>query len=241
MALYPGALPAAGTAVSTDTLAAAGHTALHNTVDDEARALGTKMGTGASTPTANTVLRGTGAGTSAWGQVDLSADVTEVLPVQNGGTNGATAAEARTSLGVNTALETLALAYPIGSIYINASDSTNPATLLGFGTWTAFGAGKVMVGLDSSDTDFDTSEETGGAKTHTHSLSDSAQGQVFTGATGIYARMVAASSWTSTHLDGTGTAGDTTARTSGIGLQGDTDADSSVQPYIVCYFWKRTA
>ena len=35
--------------------------------------------------------------------------------------------------------------YPVGSIYINASDSTNPGTLLGFGTWTAFGAGKVLV------------------------------------------------------------------------------------------------
>jgi len=39
--------------------------------------------------------------------------------------------------------------YPIGSIYTNSSDSTNPATLLGFGTWTAFGAGRVMVGFNA--------------------------------------------------------------------------------------------
>ena len=57
--------------------------------------------------------------------------------------------------------------YPVGSIYINATNSTNPGTLLGFGTWTAFGAGRVPVGIDSSDTDFDTAEETGGSKTHT--------------------------------------------------------------------------
>ena len=57
--------------------------------------------------------------------------------------------------------------YPVGSVYINASVSTNPATLLGFGTWTAFGAGRVLVGLDSTDTDFDSAEETGGAKTVT--------------------------------------------------------------------------
>jgi hypothetical protein len=57
--------------------------------------------------------------------------------------------------------------YPVGSVYINATSSTNPATLLGFGTWSAFGAGRVMVGLDSTDTDFDTAEETGGAKTVT--------------------------------------------------------------------------
>jgi microcystin-dependent protein len=38
---------------------------------------------------------------------------------------------------------------------------------LGFGTWAAFGAGRVLVGLDAGDVDFDTVEETGGAKTHT--------------------------------------------------------------------------
>ena len=64
-------------------------------------------------------------------------------------------------------IEVLKKAYPIGSVYINASNSTNPASLLGFGTWVAFGAGKVMVGLDAGDTSFDTVGETGGEKTHT--------------------------------------------------------------------------
>lgn len=55
-------------------------------------------------------------------------------------------------------------AWPIGSVFISVV-STNPATLLGFGTWSAFGAGRVLVGLDSGDTNFDVAEETGGAKT----------------------------------------------------------------------------
>jgi len=38
-----------------------------------------------------------------------------------------------------------ALLFPIGSIY-TATVSTNPNTLLGFGTWAAFGAGRVLVG-----------------------------------------------------------------------------------------------
>lgn len=54
-------------------------------------------------------------------------------------------------------------AFPIGSIYISVS-STNPATTLGYGTWTAFATGRVLVGLDLSDPDFDTVEKTGGSK-----------------------------------------------------------------------------
>jgi hypothetical protein len=45
--------------------------------------------------------------------------------------------------------------------------STNPNTLFGYGTWAAFGAGKVLVGLDSGDANFDVAEETGGSKTST--------------------------------------------------------------------------
>lgn len=57
--------------------------------------------------------------------------------------------------------------YPVGSIYINATSNTNPGTLLGIGTWVALGAGKVLVGYDASDSDFNSAMETGGSKTHT--------------------------------------------------------------------------
>lgn len=65
-----------------------------------------------------------------------------------------------------TVTEVLKKVYPIGCIYIS-TNSTNPATSLGFGTWNAFGAGRVPVGFDSSQTEFDVDEETGGANTHT--------------------------------------------------------------------------
>ena len=67
---------------------------------------------------------------------------------------------------------TIAAAFPVGSIYMNCSNATNPGTLLGFGTWASFGAGRVLVGLDSGDSDFDGAEETGGSKTHTLSIAE---------------------------------------------------------------------
>tara|TARA_Y100001954_G_C15810093_1_gene604713 strand:- start:136 stop:1068 length:933 start_codon:yes stop_codon:yes gene_type:complete len=44
------------------------------------------------------------------------------------------------------------LIYPIGSIYINATNNNNPATYLGIGTWVEFGEGRVLVGKNISGT-----------------------------------------------------------------------------------------
>jgi hypothetical protein len=80
----------------------------------------------------------------------------------------------------NTALATTAFVqaalqalHPVGSIYMNATNANNPSTYLGFGTWTAFGAGRVPVGFNASNPLFDTAEETGGSydatlPAHTH-------------------------------------------------------------------------
>jgi len=59
--------------------------------------------------------------------------------------------------------------YPVGSMYVNFTDDTDPATLLGFGVWTAV-AGRFVVGYDGTQTEFNASEKTGGSKTHTHDL-----------------------------------------------------------------------
>lgn len=60
----------------------------------------------------------------------------------------------------------LSACWPVGSVFTSVV-STNPNTLLGFGTWAALAAGRVLVGLDAGDPDFDTVRETGGAKTVT--------------------------------------------------------------------------
>lgn len=62
---------------------------------------------------------------------------------------------------------------PVGHIRMETTN-TNPATYLGFGTWVLWGAGRVPVGVNTSDSIFNTVEKTGGSKTanisHTHTI-----------------------------------------------------------------------
>ncbi len=132
------------------------------------------------------------------------------------------------------------LIYPVGAIYISVV-STSPATLFG-GTWAAFGAGKTLVGLDASDAAFDTAEETGGAKTHTHTLT-AASAQIASAADGIRSNRIS-QSFTPNRIFSATSPTDTVFSTStsvSTALAGSTDAGSSLQPYIVTYMWKRTA
>jgi len=145
----------------------------------------------------------------------------------------------------------LAAMYPVGSIYTNASVSTNPATLLGFGTWTAFGAGRVMVGFDSGNALFDTAEETGGSAnaitvSHTHTatstVTDPGHSHTIRTAddsnnqTGIY--MANLNIYTSDNSTQTNTTGITVATTNASA--GSSGTDANYQPYITVYMWKRT-
>ena len=122
-----------------------------------------------------------------------------------------------------------ALVYPVGSIYFNAAVATNPATLLGFGTWEAYAAGRVMVGKAGSGT-FDTLSETMGAETHTLSTSE------MPAHTHTYGKSTTTENM-SIH-DITGLRGAATANT---GSTGGGAAHNNIQPSIVVYMWKRTA
>ena len=74
----------------------------------------------------------------------------------------------------------LDLIYPVGAIYMSTS-GTNPGNLFG-GTWVAWGSGRVPVGVNSSDGNFNAVEKTGGQSTvtiasnniptHSHGVND---------------------------------------------------------------------
>ncbi len=128
--------------------------------------------------------------------------------------------------------------YPVGSIYTSVV-ATNPATLLGVGTWAAFGAGKVPVGIDSSDTDFDTVEETGGAKTHTLSIAEMpahGHSQNSSGGSSTIQWAQNSPAGNPRYADGSGSDGSRS-----VGNTGGGGAHNNLQPYIVVYMWKRTA
>lgn len=155
---------------------------------------------------------------------------------------------------------TLDKAWPVGSVYFSDS-SVNPSTKLGGGTWVSFGAGRMPVGVDPTQTEFDASGKTGGAKTHTltaaelpaHShgagtLATSSSGShdhgvqrrgssgsgggVAYGAGTLEADAITSSNGAHTHTMSGST--DT-----GAGLSGQ--AHNNLPPYIAVYMWKRTA
>lgn len=162
-------------------------------------------------------------------------------PTASSGTN---TTQLATTAFVTAALQAV---YPVGSIYINAGVSTNPNTLLGFGTWTAFGAGRVMVGLNGSDALFDALEETGGSKdavvvSHTHTATVTDPGHFHT-QFGSEAAGVAFGSAGDIRAEGsnpnTGTS--TTGITVSNASTGSSGTNANLQPYITVAMWKRTA
>jgi hypothetical protein len=100
-------------------------------------------------------------------------------PTGPAGAQGVAGPAGADGAGGLTAAQVFALVYPVGSLYLS-TNGTNPGTSLGFGAWQAFGAGRVPVGFDGTQTEFDADEETGGAKTVAAAGSCSAP--AFTGA-----------------------------------------------------------
>lgn len=120
--------------------------------------------------------------------------------------------------------------FPVGSIFTTVTN-TNPSTFLG-GTWQSFGAGRVLVGVDTSQTEFNNPLKTGGEKTHVLTINEmpihNHNIHVGWGDTGLgagYARVDAnnpENRW-------------------GVDNSGGGQAHNNLQPYITVYFWRRTA
>ena len=140
--------------------------------------------------------------------------------------------------------------HPVGSLF-ETTVSTNPGALYG-GTWAAWGGGRVPVGVNTADNDFNTVEKTGGKKTERHEFKIGYKGYYGT-AVGSDDNMIQAYKY-STSSYGTYAYEGSTQASVNAGIQastntrdvaqasstGDTSETSIVQPYITCYIWKRT-
>ena len=157
--------------------------------------------------------------------------------------------------------------YPVGSIYMS-TNSTNPKDFLG-GTWEAWGKGRVPVGVDLSDTDFNDAGKMGGEKTHALSVSEMPWHDhsgtystvetktIHTRPTGGRLERLGVNTYTvkydvneQTQEYMVAPAGGQTLEVEngtvinsqyGVCPNGSGVAHNNLQPYITCYMWKRTA
>ena len=135
--------------------------------------------------------------------------------------------------------------YPVGCIFTSTL-SSNPVGDLGFGTWIAFGAGRVLVGAGTSDATY-TAGATGGESNHTlnatempvHTHIQNAH-QHISGEDGKwFAPWVSGSSEYNLRTNGAANLG--VAATATNQNAGGGGAHNNMPPYVVVYMWKRTA
>jgi hypothetical protein len=160
-------------------------------------------------------------------------------------TTGNNTTSVSTTAFVKTAIDTaIQLLYPVGSVYVSTV-STNPNTLFGFGTWVAFGSGRVLIGQDGSTW---VAGATGGSAdavvvSHTHTATVTDPGHLHSvqhgagtqGSTGTEVQNnTATNGYTQTSNATTGI----TVANSTTGVSG---TNANLQPYVVVYMWNRSA
>lgn len=185
---------------------------------------------------------------------DIASPAFTGVPTAPTATAGTSTTQLATTSFVTTALQAL---YPIGSIY-SATVSTNPGTLFGFGTWVAYGAGRVLIGNGSGFT----AAATGGSAdaivvAHTHTgttVSTSLTGTVANiaesfansgTASGVFTKGSGTSSGTpqstDTSASGSFSMDASHTHTFTTGSTGASGTNANLPPYVVVYMWNRTA
>ena len=141
------------------------------------------------------------------------------------------------SVVVDSSSAILQQIFPVGAYWISDNTST-PNTLLGFGTWSRV-SGKFLVGLDSTDTDFDGVGETGGSKTHNHNHTLSVPDHNHIITNNIYDT---AETDTPDQLGGVDIiTPSTTTSTEELDLTGVIISSTNLPPYKTTNIWVRTA
>ena len=128
--------------------------------------------------------------------------------------------------------------YPVGTIYETTSSNLDTTTKMANhfgGTWEIYGEGRVLVSLDSSDADFDSVNETGGAKTHTLTVAQMPRHNHTFDSIGKTA------AWDAPNFVANYQYTDQTPVKIYSDYAGSGAAHNNLQPYIVVYRYRRTA
>ena len=129
-------------------------------------------------------------------------------------------------------LDTKYCPFPIGFIYMSAT-SSNPSLTFEGTTWEAWGTGRVPVGVDTSQVEFNTVQKVGGAKTHTLTAEQMPSHSHQLGWWGVATAQIG------TNLSNLWRGDSPSFKTTTSA--GGGQAHNNLQPYITCYMWKRTA
>ena len=139
--------------------------------------------------------------------------------------------------------------YPVGSVYITYNN-VNPGTFLG-GTWVQFGQGRTLVGEgtgnDGSTSMSFTANSTGGSYKHNHIYGIKVN-EYYSATSNLGVRKPDGS-WQGGIKDGTGhayfnncsQAANKELNTDTYKIESNTSNSGTIQPYIVVFFWRRTA
>lgn len=125
------------------------------------------------------------------------------------------------------------LFFPIKKIVI-FNDNNDYSNYLGF-TWERIASGKVLVGVDTTDTDFNTIGKTGGEKKHTLTIDEMPNhDHKLYNTGGSSGRFDISKSWSAT-MSEEGTRG------ASIGYEGGNQPHNNLQPYQVVAYWQRVS
>ncbi len=117
--------------------------------------------------------------------------------------------------------------WPVGSIYLSVN-TTNPSSYFG-GTWEQIAKGRTLVGVDTSQTEFNTAEKTGGEKKHKLTINEMPSH--------AHGNKVGWTTGTAEAIDYSQNNGTNSLATN---FTGGDQAHNNLQPYFTCYIWLRT-
>lgn len=131
-------------------------------------------------------------------------------------------------------------AFPVGAVYITYNNN-NPGNFLG-GTWVQFGQGRVLMGQgegnDGSTSMSFTANDTGGEYAHKLTISEMPKhAHKFQG----FYNTTSGSPYSQYILSRDKVSGDPNSVPSSEEYVGGNGSHNNIQPYIVVYFWRRTA